>query len=66
MIFEEIDFRFIDDNGSFSKLSIVISGDKPELMISEFIVDKLEIVQINVEATHALYLALHKIYSAKP
>ena len=66
MRFQQIDFQSIKNDGREHKVSIIISGDKPELMINERQGDEFETVQVHPDATHALYLALHKIYSAKP
>jgi hypothetical protein len=66
MRFQQIDFQQTKNDGQEHKVSIIISGDKPELMINERLGDEFETVQVHREATHALYLALHKIYSAKP
>jgi hypothetical protein len=74
MIFKKIDYETILDMFSY-KISIIISGETPELMIAEICnysedhdedEDEINTVQVSSEATEALYLALHKIYSAKP
>jgi hypothetical protein len=66
MRFEKMDFQYRERDGKGHKVSIIISGDIPELMINERNGFEVETVQVHSEATHALYLALHKIYSAKP
>ena len=66
MRFQQMDFEIIRTDGKDHKVSIIIAGVKPELMINERVGDDFETVQVHFEATHALYLALHKIYSAKP
>jgi hypothetical protein len=66
MKFQQMDFEIIRTDGQDHKVSIIIAGAKPELMINERLGDEFETVQVHFEATHALYLALHKIYSAKP
>jgi hypothetical protein len=66
MKFQQMDFEIIRTDGQDHKVSIIIAGVKPELMINERVGDDFETVQVHFEATHALYLALHKIYSAKP
>lgn len=65
MIFQQIDFQSTRDDGQEHKVSIIIAGDKPELMINERNGFEFETVQVHTEATHALYLALHKIYSSQ-
>jgi len=66
MRFQQIQFNSIKNDEKEHTVSIIISGDKPELMINERLGDEFETVQVHSDATHALYLALHKIYSAKP
>jgi hypothetical protein len=66
MRFQEIEFHSIKNDGRGHKVSIIVAGAKPELIINERQGDEFETVQVHAEATHALYLALHKIYSAKP
>lgn len=66
MRFQQMDFHLVRTDGQDHKVSIIIAGVKPELMINERVGDEFETVQVHSEATHALYLALHKIYSAKP
>lgn len=66
MRFQQMDFHLIRTDGKEHKVSIIVAGAKPELIINERQGDEFETVQVHSEATHALYLALHKIYSAKP
>lgn len=66
MKFKKIDFSHTQDDGQEHKVSIIIVGFKPELLINEHRGNDRETVQVHPEATHALYLALHAIYSAKP
>ena len=65
-----MNFETLNDDLSTHMVSIIISGDKPELMINEMITNtdgsNFETVQVSQDQTHALYLALHNIYSAKP
>jgi hypothetical protein len=61
-----MDFHLIRTDGKEHKVSIIVAGAKPELIINERQGDEFETVQVHAEATHALYLSLHKIYSAKP
>jgi hypothetical protein len=65
MRFEQMDFQYRKNDGVGHKVSIIISGDKPSLMINEKHGFEMETVQVHAEATHALYLALHKIYSSE-
>lgn len=77
MNLKRMDYQSIVD-GERHCVSIIINGKNPELMITEstgsddtdhhdFIEpSSIETVQVNSEITHALYLALHKIYSVKP
>lgn len=55
----------MQDDGQEHKVSIIIAGVNPELMINEHQGDDSETVQVHSMATHALYKALHKIYLAK-
>jgi hypothetical protein len=66
MRFQQIEFHSIKNDGQEHKVSIIVAGAKPELIINERLGDEFETVQVHAEATHALYLALHKIYSVKP
>jgi hypothetical protein len=70
MKMKRMNFETLNDNLSTHTLSIIISGNKPELMINETTKDSdednCETVQVSQDATHALYLALHSIYLAKP
>ena len=70
MKMKRMNFETLNDDLSTHILSIIISGDKPGLMINEMVThddcSNSETVQVYPDATHALYLALHKIYSAKP
>jgi hypothetical protein len=70
MKMKRMNFETLNDDLSTHILSIIISGDKPELMINEMVTNadgsNSETVQISQDSTYALYLALHKIYSAKP
>lgn len=65
---KRMNFETLNDDLSTHILSIIISGDKPELMINEMVTNtdgpNSETVQISQDSTYALYLALHKIYSA--
>ena len=65
MRFQQMDFHLIRTDGKEHKVSIIVAGAKPELIINESQGDEFETVQVHAEATHALYLALQKIYSAK-
>lgn len=65
MRFQQMDFHLTRTDGQDHKVSIIIAGKKPELMINERLGDEFETVQVHFEATHALYLALHKIYLEK-
>lgn len=65
MRFQKIDFSHMQDDGQEHKVSIIIAGVNPELMINEHQGDDSETVQVHSMATHALYKALHKIYLAK-
>jgi hypothetical protein len=65
-----MNFETLNDDLSTHILSIIISGDKPELMINEMVThadgSNSETVQVSQDQTHALYLALHNIYLVKP
>jgi hypothetical protein len=64
-----IKFETLNDDASTRKLSIIITGDKPEMMINEtndFPDGTNETVQISRFETEFLYKALHEIFSAKP
>ena len=70
MKMKRMNFETLNDDLSTHIVSIIISGDKPELMINEMVTNadgsNSETVQVSQDQTHALYLVLHKIYSAKP
>ena len=70
MKIKRMNFETLNDDLSTHTLSIIIQGDKPELMINENFTNNdesnSETVQVSRDQTHALYLALHNIYSAKP
>ena len=70
MKIKRMNFETLNDDLSTHTLSIIIQGDKPGLMINEMVThddcSNSETVQVSQDATHALYLALHKIYSVKP
>ena len=68
IVFENFD---TDDYG-FHRVSILITGKKPALMINETSKhndgegEQCETIQLTSAATVALYEELHKIYSSKP
>jgi hypothetical protein len=70
MKIKSMNFETLNDDHSTHSVSIIISGNKPELMINETTKnsgeDNCETVHVSQDPTHALYLALHSIYSAKP
>jgi hypothetical protein len=70
MKMKRMNFEILNDDLSTHILSIIISGDKPELMINEMVTNanesNSETVQVSQDQTYALYLSLHKIYSVKP
>lgn len=69
MRFRKIQFETLSDDSSSRRLSIIITGNKPELMINEtndFPDGTNETVQVSHFETEALYKALHEIFSAKP
>ena len=69
MKMKRMNFETLNDDLSTHMVSIIISGDKPELMINEMVTNadgsNSETVQVLQDQTHALYLALHEIFSAK-
>jgi hypothetical protein len=68
MRLRHLKFETIDDDSSTRRLSIIITGNKPEIMINEtkdFPDGANETVQISCFETEALYKALHEIFSAK-
>jgi hypothetical protein len=70
MKMKRMNFETLNDDLSTHIVSIIISGDKPELMINEMVTNadgfNSETVQVSQDQTHALYLVLHNIYLAKP
>jgi hypothetical protein len=69
MKMKRMNFETLNDDLSTHMVSIIISGDKPKLMINEMVTNadgsNSETVQVSQNQTHALYLALHEIFSAK-
>ena len=64
-----IKFETLNDDSSTRRLTIMIAGNKPEIMITATSDDSdglNEAVQISCFETEVLYKALHEIFSAKP